>query len=206
MTIKLVGSTNGSTSLDAPASTTGGADLSFTLPNATTGGIVRTTTTPGAILQVVSTAKTDAWSESVAASATSSVITGLTVQITPSSTSNKVLILCHISGTCSSSVWQNWSLTRGGARVDAATGDQHGSNRKRNTVGGLPYTNTEIMNNYFFNFLDSPSSTDVQTYGVVFTNGAGATNTTAYVNQGTSSDSASRGSYTSMITAMEVAG
>ena len=206
MTIKLVGSTNGSTSLDAPASTTGGADLSFTLPNATTGGIVRTTTTPGAILQVVSTAKTDAWSASVGASATSAVITGLTVDIAPSSTSNKVLILCHISGTMSGSIWQNWSLTRGGSKLDAATGDQHGSNRKRNTVGGLPYTNTEIMNNYFFNFLDSPSSTSTQTYGIVFTNGAGGSSGTAYINQGTSSDDASRGSYTSTITAMEVAG
>ena len=86
----------------------------------------------------------------------------------------------------------------------AATGDQHGSNRKRNTVGGLPYTNTEIMNNYFFTFLDSPASTSAQTYGVVFTNGAGGSTGTAYVNQGTSSDDASRGSYTSVITAMEV--
>ena len=159
----------------------------------------------GAIVQVQSTCKTDGWSESVGAGATSSVITGLTVSITPTTNSNKILIMCHISGTMSGSIWQNWSLTRGGARLDAATGDQWGSNRRRNTVGGLPYTNTGIMNNYFFTFLDSPGSTSAQTYGVVFTNGAGGSSGTAYVNQGDASDDTSRGSYTSVITAMEVA-
>ena len=52
MTLKLNGSTSGSVSIDAPASTTGGADLTYTLPDATTGGVIRTTTTPGTIIQV----------------------------------------------------------------------------------------------------------------------------------------------------------
>ena len=161
---------------------------------------------PGAVVQVQSTCKTDGWSESVSAAATSGVITGLTVAITPTASTSKVLIMCHISGTATSSIWQNWSLTRGGSKLDAATGDQWGSNRRRNTVGGLPYTNTGIMNNFFFTFLDSPSSTSAQTYGVVFTNGASGSTTTAYVNQGDASDDTSRGSYTSVITAMEIAG
>ena len=45
----------------------------------------------GAVLQVVSTAKTDTFSESVATGATSGDVTGLTASITPSSTSSNVL-------------------------------------------------------------------------------------------------------------------
>ena len=53
MTVKLVGSTSGSVSLQAPASTTGGAHRVLTLPDVN--GTVATTTTAGKILQVVQT-------------------------------------------------------------------------------------------------------------------------------------------------------
>ena len=158
----------------------------------------------GSILQVVSTTKTDGFSASVGDSATSSVITGLTVSITPSSTSNKILIIAHISGAASGSGWQYWSLTRGGSKLTGATGDQWGSNRTRNTIGGYPNNSTDLMNNFSFNYLDSPSSTSAQTYGIVFTNGSGSSKT-VYINQGTAGDATDRGSFTSTITAMEVA-
>ena len=161
-------------------------------------------TSTGKILQVVSTTKTDGFSASVGDSATSSVITGLTVSITPSSTSNKILIIAHISGAASGSGWQYWSLTRGGSKLTGATGDQWGSNRTRNTIGGFPYNSTDIMNNFSFNYLDSPSSTSAQTYGIVFTNGSGSSKT-VYINQGTAGDATDRGSFTSTLTAMEIA-
>ena len=56
MTVKLVGSTSGSVSLQAPASTTGGAHRVLTLPDAD--GTVAVGNT-GKILQVKSTTKTD---------------------------------------------------------------------------------------------------------------------------------------------------
>ena len=57
MTVKLVGSTSGSVSLQAPASTSGGAHRVLTLPDVN--GTVATTTTAGKILQVKQAVKTD---------------------------------------------------------------------------------------------------------------------------------------------------
>tara|TARA_B100000424_G_C22939586_1_gene499993 strand:+ start:482 stop:1186 length:705 start_codon:yes stop_codon:yes gene_type:complete len=50
MTLKLNGSTSGSVSLDAPASTTGGADFTITLP-ATNGTLLTNTTTKRRVLE-----------------------------------------------------------------------------------------------------------------------------------------------------------
>ena len=88
MTIKLTGSTAGSVSLDAPASTTGGADVSLTLPE---NGF-------GKILQVVT-------ATSVTGIATSSDFpqaSGISLNITPAATGNNILLIasfqCHLSG------------------------------------------------------------------------------------------------------------
>ena len=88
MTVKLVGSTSGSVSLQAPASTTGGAHRVLTLPDVN--GTVATTTTAGKILQVVSAAKGDiqSWNGT-----SETEITNLAPTITPSSASNKILVI-----------------------------------------------------------------------------------------------------------------
>ena len=211
--IKLVHSGGNAVSIAVPTSNPSASEVEFKLPQAdgTSGQALVTDSSgnlsfagTGKILQVISTTKTDGFSASVGGSGTSSVITGLTVSITPSSTNNKILITAHISGVVSGSAWQYWSLTRGGSKLTGATGDQWGSNRSRNTIGGFPYGDTDLMNNFSFNYLDSPSSTSAQTYGVVYTNGSGSTQT-VYINQGTAGDSTDRGSFTSTITAMEVA-
>ena len=49
MTLKLNGSTSGSVSIDAPASTAGGADRILTLPDDASNGIIKTSTYPSAI-------------------------------------------------------------------------------------------------------------------------------------------------------------
>ena len=79
MTIKLVGSSSGSVSLQAPASTTGGANRVLTLPDVD--GTVATTTTAGKILQVVQSTKTNTQSIQ---SQTFTDVTGLSATITPS--------------------------------------------------------------------------------------------------------------------------
>ena len=90
MTVKLVGSTSGSVSLQAPASTSGGAHRVLTLPDAD--GTVAVGDT-GKILQVVQTVKTDAFSTT----STSFVdITGLSVDITPTKASSKILVTATI--------------------------------------------------------------------------------------------------------------
>ena len=60
------------------------------------------------------------------------------------------------------------------------------------------------MNNFYLHYLDSPSSTSAQTYGIVYTNGSNS-NKTIYINQGTASDVTDRGSVISVLTAVEVA-
>ena len=49
MTLKLNGSSSGSVSIDAPASTAGGADRTLTLPDDASNGVVKTSTYPSSI-------------------------------------------------------------------------------------------------------------------------------------------------------------
>ena len=87
MTIKLIGSSSGSVSLQAPASTSGGANRVLTLPDINS--TVDTTGRAGNVLQILQAAKTD-----VASTTSGSFVTisGLSVNITPSSSSSKILI------------------------------------------------------------------------------------------------------------------
>jgi len=207
MTLKLNGSSSGSVSIDAPASTTGGADLAYTLPNATTGGVIRTTTTPGAILQVVQCIKHDTWSESsVAEGAFSGIISGLTQSFTCSSTSNKVLIQGNLH--VENPVGGGWNvgcvITADGSTITAATGNARGSNRTRlhqsmpsGYLGGpLP-----------IQYLHSPSSTSAITYGVKLWNGhTSAQNMVLNYGSGADSDVNNSMSTVSTLMFMEVAG
>ena len=89
MTIKLVGSTSGSVSLQAPASTTGGAHRLITLPDRNQTGL-------GSILQVIQAVKTDTASTTI--NRTSDWVGhGLSISITPSSASSKIFITGYFS-------------------------------------------------------------------------------------------------------------
>jgi len=155
----------------------------------------------GKVLQVVNTIKTDAFSASVGG-ASSANITGLAVNITPSSSSNKILINAQVNATNSGGVWHYFHITRGGTKI--GIGDQHGSNRQRETVFVSPY-NTDTNDSGSLQILDTPNSTSQQTYQVVIQNGAGSSQT-LQVNTNNSSDLTSRASFACTITAMEIAG
>ena len=101
MTIKLVGSTSGSVALDAPASTTSGADVTFKLPVADgsanqllktdgSGNLGWATDSAGKILQVVSASTTSG----TTTTSTSPTDTSLTGTITPTASSSKILVHC----------------------------------------------------------------------------------------------------------------
>tara|TARA_R100000458_G_scaffold33653_1_gene30958 strand:+ start:162 stop:770 length:609 start_codon:yes stop_codon:yes gene_type:complete len=201
MTLKLNGSSSGSVSIDAPASTTGGADLAYTLPNATTGGVIRTTTTPGAILQVAQTLKTDGWSATVDSGAEAE-ITGLALAFTPTLATSKVLLTVHVSAVGYGNKWMMFNLKRDSTAI--GIGDQHGSNRRRSTTGMFHNMGDTGMGGYDWTILDSPSTTSAIDYQVVLANASGSSGT-FYCNQSNSGDYAYRGSFVSTITAMEVA-
>jgi hypothetical protein len=115
----------------------------------------------GSVLQVLSTTKTDTFS---ASSATFVDITGLSVAITPSSSSSKILIMVHcaIVGTDSNLLLQ---LLRGSTAI--YQGDASGS-KGRGSMVGL-YDSASGTGAYggganHIHFLDSPSTTSSITY------------------------------------------
>ena len=155
----------------------------------------------GSVLQVVQSAKTDTFSESVAAGAISGDATGLTPSITPATTSNKVLVrgcvFCHVTSNELMLV-----LYRNGSAI--FVGDTAG-NRSRVT-GGIDCSNSdEYWGGISFEYLDSPSSTSAVTYSVRFRHSSGTTRT-VYVNRATTdNDVAGTGRAASSITLMEIA-
>lgn len=144
----------------------------------------------GGVLQVVSTTKTDTFSY---ASSGFQDVTGLSVTITPSSASSKVLIMYQIAVGASTSGDVDVRVTRGGTVV----GDQ--------SLDANPYTASQPggvsggLTIGAFNYLDSPATTSALTYQVQ-TNRRFAG--TQYVNRNGSNNRFS----VSSITAMEIAG
>ena len=149
----------------------------------------------GAILQVVSTTKTDTASTSTSGSFTD--VSGMSVSITPSSTSSKILIIISL-GTISSNegIAVAFKLLRGSTAVGNTAGSDVYAGFSSFYGGGG--TGDEYMLSGSHNFLDSPSTTSSTTYKLQWRNSSG----TSYINryhgsvlyQGSSS-----------ITAMEVA-
>jgi len=152
----------------------------------------------GKVLQVVSTSKTDKFS--ISTTSTFTDITGLSVAITPSSASNKILITGHISG----------GVDTGGGRVAfrlmrnstaIGVGDSAGS-RQQTTVGATA-VNANDHSNASFNFLDSPSSTSSITYKVQMIAEVNATINSSFGDANTNAPPMTRS--ISTITVMEIA-
>ena len=159
MTVKLVGSTSGSVSLQAPASTTGGAHKILTLPDINS--TVDTTGRAGNILQVVQTVKTDT---ATTTSTNTFVDTGLSVSITPSSASNKILVTANLNFSAGDMQNIAWRLVRGS--TDLYMGDA-ASNRTRASGAVRVSTNQDAEHqNCTSIFLDSPNTTSATTYKV----------------------------------------
>ena len=156
----------------------------------------------GGILQVVSTTKTDTFSASVTAGS-SSPITGLTVSITPSSTSSKILVLAQVSGMALAHANPfAVALTASSSKINI--GDAAGN---RTRIGSENSTSSaNESSSVSLNYLHSPGTTSTITYGVDVINRAGSTQT-QYVNR-TSNDTGAvdRTRSVSNITLMEVAG
>ena len=154
------------------------------------GNEVRTVGTSGAILQVKSSIKTDIFSTT---STSFADVSDLSVAITPSSTSNKVLVLVTLgaNGNTTSSVLFN--LVRG-----STTLAQPDSGANPSTIN-LFNTGTTDVDNAAINFLDSPSTTSSTTYKIQMRVDGG----TGYLNRHTSNTNYNS---VSTITVMEVAG
>ena len=156
----------------------------------------------GSVLQVQSTAKLDVFSTT---STSFTDVTGLSVSITPSSTSNKIYIMASVP-ISSDTADRNCLLevTRGDTQIYIA--DQSGSSRVR-AGGGIHTTHgvSQTQENQYANimFLDSPSSSSSLTYKIKALVKSG----TMFIGRtGDSTDNDNRASFPSSITVMEVAG
>lgn len=150
-------------------------------------------------LNVASTVKTDTFSVSVAAGAISADITGLTVSLTPKTTTNKVLVSGSIvlGGTTLIGI----ILYRNGSAINTYTGDAVGSRRRVASAQPVTSANNSTIN---FQFLDSPASTSAQTYSVRLVHAAVGAQT-IYVNRDSSdSDVVQTFRSASTITVLEV--
>lgn len=168
------------------------------LSRAKAGSIPKAALPSGSILQVVSTTKTDTFSASVATTAVSGDVTGLTASITPQASSSKILVSVHLSAAVDATVYS--ALYRDGSII--LRGDAAGSRQRVATamIGNAFFlTTTPIV------YLDSPASTSSLTYSVRLSHSSNST-VTVYVNRGpTDTDNGQTGRYASTITLMEVA-
>ena len=117
----------------------------------------------GKILQVISTTKTDQFSSTAVQSFTD--ITGLSVDITPSATSSKILVMASVCfGLDISHSTVVLRFVRDSTAIAIADAD---NNRPRGTFTSQPM-NDGYMANAVGIHLDSPSSTSQLTYKVQF--------------------------------------
>jgi hypothetical protein len=153
---------SGTTSIKGPSSTTGNAAREFLLPDVAN-GTLRTTTTSGAVLQVVQNYRTDLISTTSA-----TFVDVLTQAITPSSTSNKILIFfqgmeCTDAGD--GNTYSRYKLMRdttsiyNGDNSNTAVGASSGRYGRQSNYSSDP---VQIM------YMDSPSSTSSITYKVQY--------------------------------------
>jgi hypothetical protein len=186
MSVVLLGSTSGSVTLQEPA-IAGNTVLS--LPAVS--GTVLTTTSPkaGNVIQVVQATKTDT---ATTTSTSFSDVAGLSVSITPTSSTSKILVFLNLGGIGNTSNAVLFNLVRGSTNIA-----QPDSGSAPATINVYPGITVAIWNSSI-TWLDSPSTTSSTTYKVQWRVDAG----TGYLNRHTSQTNYNS---VSTITLMEIA-
>lgn len=157
--------------------------------------VANSTLGTGKILQIVSTVKSDTFS---VASTSMSNITGLSVSITPTSTSSKVFAMLTIGQVDASSTSTfAFDVTRDGTAV--GVGDTAGVRTRAVASGAIDPVNRGVS--VVWSYLDSPATTSSTTYQARCQIGSG----TLYLNRSQSdSDHAVYGRTVATLTVWEV--
>ena len=153
----------------------------------------------GSVLQVVQVVKTDTFSTS---STSFTDVTGLSVSITPSSATSKVLVIPYAvlsNSNTSSSYFSQARILRDSTAI--FVGDAAG-NRTPAAFGSV-LSNSANSQAATPIFLDSPATTSSVTYKLQVVTESGGTATIGRI--GSDADSASYGRYSASITVMEIA-
>ena len=209
MTLRLKGENSGDVSLKAPATA---GDNTITLPtsngsanqylkNGSTAGVLEFGTLPssGKILQVVQAVETSVVSDSSITAGTFETV--LSASITPSSSSNKVLVMYSSNAsTTTANAFFTFRVARGSTAI--GIGDADGS-RTRSGVPNQLVSYTSQSMAFSQVILDSPSTTSATTYNLQYSGEAGVG--TLVINRGATSDSANTNTGATHLILMEVA-
>jgi hypothetical protein len=192
--ISIAGDTSGSIILQAPAVS---GSTTLTLPT-TTGTLVTSNAMPtGSVLQVVNTIKTNTFTTS---SASLVDVTGLSVSITPTSASSKILVLVNVRGTSSNGTPNAGDagivLVRNSTNIAVSTGGSFYN--WMGQISGRNIGSTAVQASASVAFLDSPATTSSITYKIQALTAGG----TLFINR---DEDGGNGSV-STITVMEIQG
>jgi hypothetical protein len=209
MPVKLSSTGGGDVTLAAPNT---GSSYTITLPAATanlvttsdsgvvttgmiaSGAITRSLLPAGSVLQVVQTVVTAASSYS---GSTYQDISGMSVSITPTKSSSKILVIVDLKIGSSGNQFQN-TILRNGSQI--YVGDASGSRGQSSSA--YYYADGNIMVSCPSTYLDSPATTSLLTYKLQGRTDAGAA---WYLNRTPSDANSITGTRTaSSITVMEI--
>jgi len=178
--------------------------------NLTLSGLLAKASMPvGSVLQVLQGVKTDTFVSS--ATVDDQDVTGLTVSITPRSTSSKILVICNLGIAAENAQGGATKLKRtiGGTSTQLSLADTAGS-RSRGSFAGSAYRGSDTPGSHLLQqrsqhltYLDSPSTTSAITYGVQVSSISVGT----YINR-SGTDNNAKDTYrgVSYITVMEIQG
>jgi hypothetical protein len=174
-------------------------------PVAVNGVLVKSAFPAGTILQVVSATKTDTFSTT---STSYGDITGLTVTITPKSSTSRILLMADVKVSPQDIQNNSIYLRFDGGNSTTYIGESAGSRVQSASAAfgnSATFELSENSNQVGINYVDSPATTSAVTYAVQIRQGGVAG--IIYVNRaGIDTDSAARGRTASSLIAMEVAG
>ena len=160
--IKLLHSGGNGVIIAAPDSNPA-SDRTLKLPSDGDGTILTTNSSVGKVLQVVQTIKKDQFSTSQAVGSGYTDLTGLSVTITPSSTSSKIMVEAHIYNSNNNAV-NFFRILRGSTFIEQPTGTS--SDGANWNAHGFSYFDHQFHDTTVINILDSPSTTSATTYKV----------------------------------------
>ena len=159
----------------------------------------------GKVLQLVSTNKTDK-TNSADFDASFENVTGLTVNITPSSTSSKIYVIATLQVSVHA-YHLTFRIARGGSTIVEPSAAGNRMLGMAHIYGHSSYNDHYNIESKVMQVLDSPSSTSELTYSVQGKNAYNANTTGLVVNSTNNDGDASYNSRViSTITAMEIAG
>ena len=159
-------------------------------------------TAPGAILQVVSTIKTDTFSTS---STGDTAITGLSVSITPKSTSSKILIMYSVNyDSTRGNSGGGFRIFKNGSHLTGASGASSGSRYTVNADFGANANADQSGMHRTGQVVDNPATTSALTYAMYTYQDSGFT---THVNRARADgNEGDDGRFASTITVFEIAG